>query len=147
MKTWKTILCLLAGAMIAAVAGAEERYQLIAHTSVPLTSISSKDVALLFLKKVTTYQKWGSAQNVVPFDLAHDSDTREAFTKAVHGKAVTAIKAYWQQQIFSGRGTPPSELASDADVIASVARTAGGIGYVSADAKIPGGVKFIRVTQ
>lgn len=45
--------------------------------------------------------------------------------------------AFLQQQIFSGRATPPAELASDAEVIAFVARTPGAIGYVSAGATLP----------
>jgi ABC-type phosphate transport system substrate-binding protein len=146
MNRWKRILCLLAGALIAGAAAAQE-YEVIAHPSVPIASVSAKDLSPLFLKKVTTYDKWGNGQKAVPFDLASSSQTREAFSKAVHGKPVAAIKSFWQQQIFSGRGAPPAELASDADMMAAVARTPGAIGYVKAGATLAGGVKQVRVTQ
>jgi ABC-type phosphate transport system substrate-binding protein len=146
MKFRVVTICALAVAVVL-TATAEERYKVIAHPSVPITSAAPKDLSPLFLKKVTSYEKWGSAQKVVPFDLGGDSATREAFTKSVHGKALTAIKSYWQQQIFSGRGTPPAELPNDGEVIAAVARTAGAIGYVSIDASLPATVKQIRLTQ
>jgi len=34
---------------------------------------------------------------------------RVAFSKSVHGKSVGAVRAFWQQQIFSGRDVPPPE--------------------------------------
>jgi hypothetical protein len=32
---------------------------------------------------------------------------REGFSKEVHGRSVTAIKSFWNQQIFAGRQVPP----------------------------------------
>lgn len=147
MKKTKLLLCMIVATALAVAARAQEAYKVIAHPSVPVSSMSSKDLTPLFLKKATTYAKWGSSQKVVPFDQAQDSGTREAFTKAVHQKPVMAVKAYWQQQIFSGRGTPPVELDGDGEVMAAVARTAGGIGYVGAGATLRAGVKVIRVTD
>ncbi len=140
-----TICALAVAVVLTATAG--ERYRVIAHPSVPITSATPKDLSPLFLKKVASYDKWGSAQRAVPFDLSADSAAREVFTQSVHGKPLTAIKSYWQQQIFSGRGTPPAELSSDSEVIATVARTPGAIGYVSIDTPLPATVKEIRLTQ
>ena len=146
MKPRVTLLCLFIALLLVA-ASPNDKVQVIANSSVPMTSIAKNDLSLLFLKKMTSYQKWGSAAKVVPVDLAADSETRVAFTKAVHDKAVTAIKAYWQQQIFSGRGTPPVEVPSDAEMISTVSKTAGAIGYVAAGTSLPDGVKVVRVTE
>jgi hypothetical protein len=51
---------------------------------------------------------------------------------------VAAIKAYWQQRIFSGRGVPPPELGTDAHVVAYVLKYDGAVGYVSAAAELEG---------
>jgi hypothetical protein len=51
---------------------------------------------------------------------------------------VGAVRSYWQQRIFSGRDVPPPELDSDEAVVAFVARSPGGIGYVSAATKLSG---------
>ena len=145
MKVRAVIIFALALAALSAAA--EDRFKVIAHPSVPVTSAAISDLSQIFLKKITTYEKWGSAQRAVPVDLGGDSPTRESFTRSVHGKALTAIKSFWQQAIFSGRGTPPVELSSDAEVIALVARTPGAIGYVSADTLLPTTVIQVHLTR
>jgi len=147
MRTWMRILNPMLLALALTATASAQQYKLVAHSAVPVTSISRNDLSMLFLKKTSAYAKWGSAQKVVPFDLAADSAIRASFSKDVHKRTVPAIKSYWQQQIFSGRGTPPSELASDAEVLAAISSTAGGIGYVSGGATIPSSVKQINVTD
>ena len=66
-----------------------------------------------------------------PVDLNESSKTRENFTKEIHGKKVSAIKAYWQKQIFTGRGVPPPEKSSDKEVLEYVEKNEGAIGYIS----------------
>jgi hypothetical protein len=44
---------------------------------------------------------------------------------------VSSIKAYWQKQIFSGRGVPPEEKQSDEEVLEYVSKNVGAIGYIS----------------
>jgi hypothetical protein len=57
---------------------------------------------------------------------------------------VQAVKSYWQQVIFSGRGVPPPELESDEAVIRYVLRFPGAVGYVSGTADVRG-VKVLAV--
>ena len=147
MKNWMNVVFAMLMAAVISSAASAQTYKLIAHPTVRPSSLSREEVSRLFLKKVSTWAKWGSDQKVVPFDLAADSSTREGFSNGVHKRTVPAIKSYWQQQIFSGRGTPPAELAGDAEMISSVSRTAGAIGYVSSGATLPGNVKEIRVAE
>jgi hypothetical protein len=63
----------------------------------------------------------------------------------VHGKSVTAIKTYWQQQVFSGRDVPPVERPGDAEVVAYVRENVNAIGYVSAGAPLARGVKAVTI--
>ena len=81
----------------------------------------------------------------MPVDLSESAPAREAFSTAVHHKPVKAVRAYWQQQIFSGRDVPPPEKTSDEQVIAFVRATPGAIGYVSAAAPLTGGVRRVQV--
>ena len=71
-----------------------------------------------------------------PVNLSEDSPVREKFSKEIHKKKIFSIKSYWQKQIFSGRGVPPQEKASDQDVLEYVEENAGAIGYVSASAEV-----------
>ena len=74
------------------------------------------------------------------------SPVRQRFTLEIYGKQVIAISAYWQQMIFSGKGVPPPEKSTDADVVAYVRDTPGAIGYVWAGADTSS-VKVVAVTD
>ena len=113
-------------------------FKIIVHPDNPATSLSAKDVSNFLLKKKSRWTGDGFRESVEPVDLDGNSATREAFSRAVHGRSVSSIKNYWQRQIFSGRGVPPPEVASDADVIAHVQSRPGAIGYVSANASLSG---------
>jgi hypothetical protein len=58
---------------------------------------------------------------------------------------VGAVRAFWQQQIFSGRDVPPPELASDKEVMEFVKQHAGAVGYMSPTTPLGAGVKSIQV--
>lgn len=121
--------------------GISAQYQVIVHKSNTATTITKGEVASYFLKKK---KKWASGQKVVPVDQRSNSAVRKAFSSAVVGKSVGAMKSYWQQAVFSGRGTPPVEKASDQDVINFVKSNPGSIGYVSSGANVSS-VKVIKI--
>jgi len=133
----------LMGGLYAPVAAQGGGFVVIVNTSNGVDQLSKDDVAKLFTKRE---QRWPNGQNVMPVDLTESSNVREQFTASVHGKSVSAIKSYWQRQIFSGRNVPPPELNSDADVVAFVRSNPSAIGYVSANTALGSGVKSIRVT-
>lgn len=111
----------------------------------PVTSAEAKTVGKMFLKKI---KRWPDSDvAVVPVDQGEKSEVRDAFTREVHGKRVSAIKIFWQRMIFSGRDVPPDELGSDTAVLAFVVATPGGIGYVSAGADLGDGVKVLTLTE
>jgi ABC-type phosphate transport system substrate-binding protein len=124
-------------------ARAAEGYKVIVHSSNPATSLSREQVVRYFLKKATA---WPSGKVVAPVDQEKDSATRAAFSQGVLHKSVAEVIAYWQQQIFSGRGVPPTEKRSDAEVVAFVEGNEGAIGYVSASAAA-GDAKTIRIVE
>jgi ABC-type phosphate transport system substrate-binding protein len=119
-------------------------YVVVVNASVQATSVTKSELARIFLKKA---QQWKGGQVAVPVDLDERSETRKAFTKEIHRKSVTAVKSYWQQQIFSGREVPPSEKRSDEEVLAAVRSTPGAVGYVSSGVQIGEGLKRLTVTN
>ena len=126
--------------IVSGIASAQS-YKIIVNNSNSASSLSKKEVSDLFLKKTT---KWSSGTAAVPVDLAANSSVREAFSTNIHGKAVSAIRNYWQQAAFSGSATAPPEKSNDAEVIAFVKKTPGAIGYISSGASADG-VKTISV--
>jgi ABC-type phosphate transport system substrate-binding protein len=134
------ITLLAATALITGTAQAAS-YKLVVNNSVSLNSLSKKAASDLFLKKTT---KWENGSAVMPVDQLDSSNTREGFSKAVHGKTAAAVKSYWNQQIFSGRDVPPVEKKSDAEVLSFVRSTPGAIGYVS-EAASAEGVRVVTI--
>ena len=119
-------------------------YRVIVHASNPTSQISKAELARIFLKKRTA---WESGRSVVVVDQAEKSPTRARFSVAVLGKDVPTMKSYWQQSLFSGRGAPPVEQGGDSQVAQFVAANEYAIGYVSATAPLPAGVKVVEVAR
>jgi ABC-type phosphate transport system substrate-binding protein len=119
-------------------------YKVIVNKSNPVATLTKSELARLFLKKTIVWQGGGEVQ---PVDLGEDSDARQAFSKQVLGKDISAVKGYWQQLIFTGRGVPPIEKQSEAEVLAFVSANRNAIGYVSAAAALGPDVKVVKITD
>jgi ABC-type phosphate transport system substrate-binding protein len=67
---------------------------------------------------------------------------REAFYSQVAGKSASQVKAAWSRLMFSGKGTPPKELGSSAEVKKMIASNPNAIGYIEKSA-VDGSVKVL----
>jgi ABC-type phosphate transport system substrate-binding protein len=140
--TWFAIAALL---LLASgprgTAHAADGYKVIVHPANPVSSLPREQVSRYFLKKATNWKAGGA---VAPVDRDRDAAPRAAFSREVLHKSVAEVTAYWQQQFFSGRGVPPAEKRTDADVVAFVTANPGAIGYVAQSAEV-GDAKVIEV--
>ena len=141
MRMIRVLLVLLALAVSARVE-AQSNFVVVVHESNPTSSITRDELSKVFLKKITL---WRSKQPVVVVDQNDRSPVRQQFTRSVHRREVTSVQSYWQQQIFAGRAVPPQVRSSDAEVLAFVAGNPSAVGYVSASAPLPMGVKAVSV--
>ena len=131
-----TVRLLLGLAVLAPVPRATaQAFVVVVNASGPVT-LSRDDVSKIFLKKSAL---------LTAVDQSKDSKVRSVFSAAILGRPVSAIASYWQQQIFSGGETPPSEKHSDADVLAYVRGNPKAIGYVTAGADLGDGVRAVTV--
>ena len=127
-------------------ANEERPFKILLNASNPISELTTYEISKLFLKKVKQWKE--SKEAVLPVDLVADSPVREEFSSAIHERKLSSIKAYWQKQIFSGRGVPPEEKGSDQDVLEYVAGHAGAIGYVSDAADIDhDDVKIVHIIK
>jgi ABC-type phosphate transport system substrate-binding protein len=110
-------------------------YRIIVNPKNPRVSIDRELAAQTFLKKVAT---WSHGGVIRPVDLALDSPIRRKFSEEVLRRSVSAVRSYWLQIVFAGRGVPPPELKSDEEVVSYVLREPGAIGYVSTRADLQG---------
>ena len=137
------IALLLAAVTPTGVAGAQAApFKLIVNASNPVATLTREQVAKLFFKK---QRAWPSGEAAVPVDLTEQSPARQAFSTQVLGKDAAAMKGYWQQMIFTGKGVPPLEKATEAEAIAFVAATPGAVGYVAPGTPLPAGVKTVSL--
>lgn len=102
-------------------------------------SLDQAEITRLFTGRGATFNNGTKA---TPLNLAESAATRGDFDTKVLGKSSSQMKAYWSKLVFTGKGTPPKELASDADVKAAVAADATAIGYIDA-ASVDATVKVV----
>ena len=124
---------LVASALRSTARAEETTFRVIVHPDNPFRAIDREVLSKMFLKEVS---RWDDGEAVHPVDLRGDSETRSKFSESVIRRSIAAVRSYWQQRIFSGRGVPPPEVESDADVIRYVLKYRGSVGYVSSRADI-----------
>jgi ABC-type phosphate transport system substrate-binding protein len=122
---------LVAALVGASVASAE--VVVVVHPSHAAASMSTEQVADVFLGKSTA---------LAPIDLPESSVVRKDFYQKVTGKDAAQVKALWTRLIFTGKATPPKEVASSADVKKVVAADPKAIGYMEKSA-VDGSVKVV----
>ena len=131
------LLLMLSAAVVAAGTGialADESgrgFRVVSHPDNAAGPVERQFLADAFLKKATT---WPDGQAIVPIDLRYGAAVRHRFSEQVLRRSSAAIRSYWQQRIFTGRGVPPPELESDAAVVRYVQSHRGAVGYVSESA-------------
>lgn len=122
-------------------AGDEPEFYVIVHPSNGAQSLSRKQVSDAFLKKVT---RWGDDSAIAPVDQKPRREVRAHFSRAMLGRSVAAVLAYWRQIVFSGRGVPPRQVRNDGQVVRYVRANRGAIGYVARGTPLEG-VKVVQV--
>ena len=103
----------------------------------PAANLSAEQVSALFLGTATTFPDGGAAALA---DQPESASIRGDFYQKATGRSVAQVKATWARLTFTGKGTPPKELKTDADVKAFVASDPKAIGYVDSSA-VDGSVK------
>lgn len=114
--------------------------KIIANQSVGASSISTEELRGVFLATRTALSDGSRVEPV----LLKGGATHEAFVKEHLGKTDEALQNYYRSLVFSGKGSIPKTLGTDAEAVAYVARTKGAIGYVSAGASTEG-VKTLEI--
>ena len=89
--------------------------------------LTKEQTSAIFLGKSTSLP---SGTGVVLFDLPESNPLRDEFYTKVTGKTAAQVKAHWAKMSFTGKGTPPREVASSSELKKSIAGIAGGIGYI-----------------
>jgi ABC-type phosphate transport system substrate-binding protein len=107
----------------------------------PIAEIDRDDLRDAYLKRTL---QWARGKAIHPLDLAKQFPVRERFTRDVLRKTGPQLQRYWNQQIFTGKSSPPHVVSSTRDMIDLVLSQPGAIGYLPADVD-PGKAKVVKV--
>ena len=131
------MIVLVLGLAVPAVAA---DFVVITHPGNSASSISQQDLKNIYLGKKS---RWDDGSTITVMAQKSGSLT-DAFISEAVGKTTQQYFIYWRKIVFTGKGTPPMELDSDAQTRAAVASRPGAIGYIAASA-LDGSVKALTI--
>jgi ABC-type phosphate transport system substrate-binding protein len=140
MKSLRKVLIAAAFSGFALVAVRAASVKVIANESVGTTTVSADDLRSVFLQEKDSLVGGSHVEAVIE----KGGPTHEAFLKEYLDKSDSALQSYYRSLVFTGKGSMPKVVGSDAEMVAYVAKTKGAIGYVSADTNAQG-VKTLQV--
>jgi ABC-type phosphate transport system substrate-binding protein len=120
-------------------------YVVIVNPGNPIRRLSQAQLSRIYLGKLQGLDIKGKIEPVVVLDQKAGSPLRAQFTQDVLRKTESETDAYWRQEIYAGRNFPPLEQ-TEAEALAAVRSSVGGIAYVSATADLKG-VKVVSVQE
>jgi ABC-type phosphate transport system substrate-binding protein len=95
------------------------------------SAMDQATVSRIFLGKAKSFPNGSQA---LPVDQDEGSKTREAFNTSILGKSDSQLKSYWSRLIFTGKGTPPKQSGTVAEIKTLVADNPNIIGYIDSSA-------------
>src|SRR5208282_342088 len=133
-KILLSLFLLAAGSIIfGATSSLADDIKIIANSTVNVDTISLAELKAVFLEERSSI----GSTHVEPV-LQKDGPAHEAFLQEYLGMSDDNLQAYYRALVFTGRGSMPKVLGSDAEVVAYVARTRGAIGIVSSATRAEG---------
>ncbi|RFA24639.1 hypothetical protein CAI21_20920 [Alkalilimnicola ehrlichii] len=118
----------LAAMLLLAVAAAKADVVVVVSADSPVDSLTAAQVGDIFLGRTSSFPSGGE---VLPIDQAEGSAAREAFYNAVIGRSQAQMRAYWSQQIFTGRGQPPRAVSNVAELRQVIGANPSVLSYVA----------------
>jgi len=109
----------------------------------PNPVLNAEQVSAIFLGQTGRFPDGAAA---VAIDQGLGAAQRDLFYRQLTGKSPALLKAHWSKMVFTGRGQPPREAASDAAVRRMVADNPSMIGYIERAALDPS-VRPVLVLQ
>jgi len=104
-------------------------------------TLDSKTVQRIFLGKD---KKFADGNESIAVNQSADTQIRQDFDEAVLGRSSSQVSAYWSKLVFTGKGIPPKEVSSDAEVIDLVSKNPSVVGYIN-KASVTDAVKVVEL--
>ncbi|MGA6980935.1 MAG: hypothetical protein WCC95_07940 [Candidatus Sulfotelmatobacter sp.] len=118
---------LIVGIVLSCAAASAQEVAVIVNSGVKATSASTDDIRGVFTGDKSSLS---DGSKVTPVTLKGGA-VNDAFLKAYVGKSDAAFRTGWRSLVFSGQGSMPKTVDSEAAMVDYVASTPGAIGYVA----------------
>jgi ABC-type phosphate transport system substrate-binding protein len=105
-----------------------EQSDIVVIGSPDVPKMSAETIAKIYTGKIISV----NGISVKPVNSKSGTAIRNHFLQSFLNQDDEAYIAYWAVRRYIGKGTPPKELDSSADVIQFVQSTPGAIGYIEA---------------
>ncbi|MCF6457220.1 phosphate ABC transporter substrate-binding protein [Pseudoalteromonas sp. MMG024] len=128
-KAWK-VVCVVSTMTLFSMSNAFADVAIVVHPTND-SAFDQGTIKKIFLGKTKSYSNGRSA---ILISANYSDPATEEFNSKVIGKSSSQVKAYWSKILFTGKGTPPQEMDSNAAVISAVASNPDAIGYLDASA-------------
>jgi len=127
MKKIHYFLLLNTSLLLSIATAHSEPVVVVVSATSPVSKLDKEQVAILFLGKSSSYPDGSAA---VPIEQTDATPAHEEFHKSITEKSASQLKSYWSKMIFSGKGTAPKEVSSNAELLKLLAGNPAMIGYV-----------------
>jgi ABC-type phosphate transport system substrate-binding protein len=118
------IKTIVAGVLVCASVSALAEVVAVVGAKSPAATMTNEQVAQFFL---------GKSNTMTPIDQPEGA-LRNEFYKKVADKDASQAKALWSKLVFTGKATPPKEVANSGEVKKAVAADPKAIGYIEKSA-------------
>ncbi|KXJ53668.1 MAG: phosphate ABC transporter substrate-binding protein [Colwellia sp. Phe_37] len=102
-------------------------------------TFDEKTIKRIYLGKIKAL---ANGEKVSVLTLADDAPETEQFRESALNKSNSQFKSYWSKIAFTGKGTPPTEVASNAEMINAIKSDPSSIGFINSNA-VTGDVKVV----
>ena len=133
MKHVKTFFAAAGWTILLGASAVAGDVKVIANPSVKVESLSARELKSLYLGEKSSI----NGTHVEPV-IERRGPAHEAFLRDYLGQTDDQLQKYYEALVFTGRGSMPKTVSSDAEVVAYVAKTRGAIGYVGTGASVEG---------
>jgi len=133
MKHVKTFFAAAGWTILLGASAVAGDVKVIANPSVKVESLSARELKSLYLGEKSSI----NGTHVEPV-IERRGPAHEAFLRDYLGQTDDELQKYYEALVFTGRGSMPKTVSSDAEVVAYVAKTRGAIGYVGTGASVEG---------
>ena len=141
LTIWLTLAIAVGMCFTFPSAGSAGDVFIIAHKSVPVSSITKGEIKKIFIGKMT---RWPDDKKI-NFVTMDPGETHNKFLQNYIKRTPAQYNRYWKKQVFTGKGRKPKSFKTDKGVARYVASTEGAIGYVS-DKNVANEVKVLSIS-